>query len=139
MPPFLTLAKYAGFGLLILLVLGGAFMLRDELIEKGMNIVKAQDNAALVKAQQEQATRDAVLIASQNAYINDLQNSSANVKERIRVVQAPCKDDGAGDPRVRDTVDWLRGKLTPRGVAPDSGPQPKDPVRPPGSPIPLIR
>lgn len=121
----LTIAKFVGIGLLVALVLGGAFMLRHELIEKGKNLVYAQDNAALLKAQKEQAARDALLIASQNSYINDLQNSGSTVKEKIRVVQAPCTNDGRGDPRLDDTADWVRGRLAADPLQAPGEPQPK--------------
>ncbi len=99
-------------------------MLRDSLIEKGENIIKAQDNAALVKAQQEQSARDAVLIRAQNEYINDLQSSGQTVKERIRVVQAPCANDGLGDPRLGDTLDWVRKQLQGGGGPANGGAKP---------------
>lgn len=108
--PWLTVIKLVGVGLLVLLVVGGAWMLRDELIAKGENIIKAQDNAALVRDQREQAKRDAVLIASQNSYINDLQSAGSVVKEKIRVVQGPCVKDGTDDPRLGDLSDWMRGR-----------------------------
>lgn len=117
----LATLKIIGVAILIALLAGGAWMLRDELIAKGENIIKAQDNAALVKAQKDQTARDAVLIASQNAYINDLQNAGTAVKEKIRVVQAPCTGDGAGDPRLGIFNDWMRSRPGNSG-APSSGP-----------------
>jgi hypothetical protein len=123
--PSLTALKFIGVGILVLLVVGGAWMLRDELIDKGMNLVKAQDNAALVKAQADQAKSDALRIAAQNDYINLLQSSGNSVKEKIRVVPSQtCLDDGRSDPRVGDTVDWLRGGSAD-SVAPDGRPQPQ--------------
>lgn len=112
-----TMVKAAAIGIVVLIVVGMAWMLRNELIEKGENIIKAQDNAALVKAQQEQTARDAVLIASQNSYINDLQNAGTAVKEKIRVVQAPCTGDGAGDPRLGIFNDWMRSRAGDSGAA----------------------
>lgn len=136
MPAFAipTAVKAAFMGILLLLVVGGAWMLRDELIAKGENIIKAQDNAALVKAQADQAKRDAVLIASQNDYINTLQNSGNTVKEKIRVVQAPCgPNDGRGDARLDDAASWVRGQLAPGGVPAAGGPQPKAAVPTPSA------
>lgn len=126
-----TMVKAAAIGIVVLIVVGMAWMLRNELIEKGENIIKAQDNAALVKAQQEQTARDAVLIASQNSYINDLQNAGTAVKEKIRVVQAPCTGDGAGDPRLGILNDWLQQRAG-GGGAPNSGPASQGTVRAPG-------
>lgn len=133
---WLTILKFVGIGVVVLLILGGAWMLRNELIEKGKNIVYAQDNAALVKAQKEQATRDAILIASQTSYINDLQNAGTVVKEKIRVVQAPCVNDGRGDPRLDDTADWVRGRLTADPFQTPGGPQPKAAMPTPITPTP---
>lgn len=118
---WLTVAKIGGV-LIALLVVGGIlWTVRAELIAKGENIIKAQDLAATVKAQEEQKKRDDLLIASQNTYIVDLQNQGAVVKEKIRVVQAPCVKDGADDPRLGDVVDWLRSRPAPGGSATDSG------------------
>lgn len=119
----LAIAKFVGIGLFVALVVGGAFMLRHELIEKGKNLVYAEDNAALVKAQKEQIANDARLVEEQKHYIADLQRSGVQVKETIRVVQAPCKNDGRGDPRLDDTADWVRGRLTgDRFPSPDRRP-----------------
>ncbi len=107
---WLTILKFVGIGLVVALVAGGAWMLRNELIEKGKNIVYAQDNAARLKAQDEQTARDKVLIDAQNNYINDLQNQGVQIKEKIRVVQGPCTKDGTDDPRLGDLSDWLRSR-----------------------------
>lgn len=99
------------YGIIAAVVLGGAWMLRDELIDKGKNLVYAQDNAAILKAQKQQAADDAQRLKAQAVYIEHLEASAATVKEKIRVVQVPssaCKDDGRSDPRLGDTVDWLR-------------------------------
>lgn len=128
MPFALPSMLKVGAVLVVLLIVGAIlYTVRAELIAKGENIIKAQDNAALVKAQQEQSARDAVLIASQNAYINDLQNAGTAVKEKIRVVQAPCTGDGAGDPRLGIFNDWLRSRAGDSGPA-NGGTQPKAPV-----------
>ena len=132
----LTILKFVGIGLLVLLVVGGAYMLRHELIEKGKAIVYAQDNAARVKAQDEQTARDALLITAQNSYINDLQNQGVQIKEKIRVVQGPCIKDGTDDPRLGDLSDWLRSRPprdygeANRGRPPQGGmPTPLAPAR----------
>ena len=125
MPFALPSMLKVGAILVVLLIVGAVlWTVRAELIDKGENIVKAQDNAALVKAQADQARRDAVLIASQNSYINDLQNAGTAVKEKIRVVQAPCTGDGAGDPRLGIFDDWMRSRANDNGAA-ASGRQPK--------------
>lgn len=121
----ISTARLIIYGIVAAIVLGGAFMLRHELIEKGKNIVYAQDNAARLKAQEEQAKRDALLIASQNSYIVDLQNSGSTVKEKIRVVQAPCDKDGLGDPRLGLFNDWLQLRRAGDNGAPNGGPAPK--------------
>lgn len=107
----ISVTRLVIYGIIAAVVIGVLFMLRHELIEKGRNLVYAEDNAARVKAQDEQAVRDKTLIAAQNSYIVDLQNSGQTVKERIRVVQAPCDKDGLGDPRLDDAADWVRGRL----------------------------
>jgi hypothetical protein len=132
--PAIPSAVKIGAVLVVLLIVGAIlWAVRAELIDKGENIIKAQDNAALVKAQQDQAKRDAVLIASQNAYINDLQNAGTAVKEKIRVVQAPCVGDGRDDPRLGDTVDWLRA-IPAGGISATGGSQPQTAVPPPRLP-----
>ncbi len=103
----------------VLFVVGAVlWTVRAALIEKGENIIKAQDNAALVKANAEQMKRDAILVEHQNAYINDLQNQGVRIKETIRVVQGPCKDDGLGDARLKLFDEWVRSR---RGAG-DNGP-----------------
>lgn len=121
----ISVARLVIYGVIAAIVLGGAFMLRHELIEKGKNLVYAQDNAARVKAQDEQAARDAVLIASQNGYINDLQNQGVQIKEKIRVVQGPCIKDGTDDPRLGDLSDWLRARPSRNSGTADSGRPPQ--------------
>ncbi len=108
----------------VLFVVGAVlWTVRAALIEKGMNIIKAEDNAALVKANAEQMARDKILVEHQNAYINDLQNQGVQIKEKIRYVQAPCDKDGLGDPRLGLFDEWVRSRRqgdnsqTPSGSA----------------------
>ena len=130
---WLQVLKIGGVALLLILVAGGAYALRHELIEKGKNIVYAQDNAARVKAQQDQMRRDALLVTAQNEYINQLQNSGIEVKEKIRVVQGPCVKDGTDDPRLGDTIDWLRSRSPNNNNAASSGSPAQRAVSPAGT------
>lgn len=118
----LTIAKFVGIGLAVVIVLGGAFMLRHELIEKGKAYVYAQDNAARVKAQEEQTARDRATLDQQRKYIERLELSGVQIKEQIRVVQAPCDKDGLGDPRLGLFDDWMRSRRAGDNRAPDGGP-----------------
>ena len=79
----------------------------------------------MVKAQKEQMAKDAVLVRDQKAYIDSLESRGVEVKERIRVVQAPCVKDGADDPRLGDTVDFLRSRSANNNSAAPGGPPPK--------------
>ena len=133
MSPF-TIAKLVGGGLIVLIVGVLLWTVREELIQKGENIIKAQDNAALVKAQKDQIANDARLVSQQKEYIAELQASGTQIKERIRVVAAPCAKDGADDPRLRDTVDWLRGRGTPNSLPAGGGPAAQGTVPPPRLP-----
>jgi hypothetical protein len=107
--------KVAGACAVVAIISVVLFDLRHELIEKGKNIVYAQDYAETIKAQKEQAKKDAKLIEDQTSYIIALENSKTTVKEKVRVVQAPCDKDGRGDPRLDDAADWVRNRLLPPG------------------------
>lgn len=120
----ISTARLVIYGIVAAVVLAGAFMLRHELIEKGKNIVYAEDNAARVKAQDEQSARDRATLDSQRKYIERLELSGVQIKETIRVVQGPCKDDGVGDPRFGLFNEWL--KL--RRQQGDNGPPPDRPA-----------
>lgn len=116
----ISTARLVIYGIVAIVVLGGAFMLRHELIEKGKAIVYAEDNAARVKAQEDQIRRDAATVDSQRKYIERLELSGVQIKETIRVVQGPCKDDGAGDPRFGLFNEWLKlRRQGDNGTAPD--------------------
>lgn len=112
------------YGIIAAAVIGVLFMLRHELIEKGKNLVYAEDNAARVKAQEKQTADDAVRIRDQQKAIADLTNSGNTVKERIKYVQGPCKNDGSDDPRLGMFDEWLRGRSGDNGAA-GGGPPPK--------------
>lgn len=128
--PFIPSWLKIGGVLVVLLIVGSVlYTVRDELIAKGENIIKAQDNAALVKAQAEQAARDKILVEHQNAYIVDLQNQGVKIKETIRVVQAPCVGDGAGDPRLGLFDDWVRTRRQGGDIQAGGGPSAKGAVR----------
>ncbi len=116
--------------LVVLLVVGSVlYTVRAALIEKGENIIKAQDNAALVKANAEQMARDKILVEHQNAYINDLQNQGVQIKEKIRYVQAPCDKDGLGDPRLGLFDEWVRSRRSNNNEQAPSGSAAKGAVR----------
>jgi hypothetical protein len=128
----LLIAKLVGGGLIVAIVVGGAFMLRHELIEKGKNIVYAQDNAARLKAQDEQ-------IAGDQLRIEDLQEANrrrvlegSTIKETIRVVQGPCTKDGADDARLKQFHDWLRTRPPYDSRSTDDRRPAKTAVPPPG-------
>ncbi len=118
-------------GILVVLLIVGSILytVRAALIEKGENIIKAQDNAALVKANAEQMARDKILVDHQNAYIVDLQNQGVKIKETIRVVQGPCKDDGLGDARLKLFDEWVRSRRQGDNSPAPSGSAAKGAVR----------
>lgn len=130
----ISTARLVIYGIIAAIVLGGAFMLRHELIEKGKNLVYAEDNAALVKAQKAQIENDGKLVVDQKAYIDHLESKGEVVKENIRYVQAPCVKDGADDPRLGDVVDWLRRDKSANSVQAPGGPAAKGAVPPPRLP-----
>lgn len=105
---WLTILKFVGIGLVVALVLGGAWMLRDELIAKGKNIVYAQDNAARVRAQDEQIAGDAQRVADLQENNRKLAAAGKTIKKEIQLVAGPCTNDGAGDPRLKLFDDWLQ-------------------------------
>ncbi len=132
--PSIAVLKIIGVGILVLIIAGGAWMLRDELIEKGKNLVYAQDNAAIVKAQQQQTKDDAERLKGQAVYIEHLEAQGTQIKEKIRYVQAPCVGDGTTDSRLGDVVDWLRGRPAPGAISPSSGQPAQGNVPPPKLP-----
>lgn len=129
MPFAIPSAVKVGAVLVALLVVGAIlYTVRAELIEKGKNIVYAEDNAARVKAQEEQAVRDRATLDSQRKYIERLELSGVQIKEQIRVVQAPCDKDGLGDPRLGLFDDWMRARRAGDNGAPNGGPPPQGAV-----------
>lgn len=106
----LTIAKLVGIGLVVALVTGGAFMLRHELIEKGKNIVYAEDNAARVKAQEKQIADDAQRVADLQEQARRLSAAGRQIKKEIQRVPAPCIKDGADDARLQQFDQWLRSR-----------------------------
>lgn len=130
----ISVTRLVVYGIITAAVIGVLFMLRHELIEKGKNLVYAEDNAALVKAQQKQTADDAERLKAQGVYIEHLESQGTQIKEKIRYVQAPCIGDGAADPRLGDVVDWLRGRPAPGAVSPLGGQPSKGDVPPPHLP-----
>lgn len=129
--PSLATIKLIGLAIGIAIVVGLAIAYRDSLIEKGKNIIYAEDNAALVLAQKKQIENDTALVRDQKVYIDHLESAGGTVKEKIRYVQGPCIKDGADDPRLGDTVDFLRGEQAPDSIPPQGGPAPDRKMRPP--------
>ena len=128
----LTIAKFVGIGLVVALVAAGAFMLRHELIEKGKNYVYAQDNAARVKAQEKQIADDTQRVADLQEQARRLASQGRQIKKEIHLVQGPCANDGAGDPRLKQFNDWLLSR-------PPTNSGPADNRRPPETAVPKTR
>lgn len=110
----IAIAKLVGGVAAIALVGGLLWMVRDALIEKGMNIVQAQNNAAIVKAQAEQESKDKVTINQQRKYIERLEESGVKIVQQVRNVPGPCTNDGRGDTRLDAISDWVRDSLQQR-------------------------
>lgn len=130
----LSWLKIGGIAVALIAIAAGALAYRHELIEKGKNIVYAEDNAALVKAQKAQIENDAKLVVDQKIYIDHLESKGEVIKENIRYVQAPCVKDGADDPRLGDVVDWLRRGKPADSLQAPGGPSPQREVPPPRLP-----
>lgn len=97
-------------GVGVLAIAAGALAYRHELIEKGKNIVYAQDNAARVKAQEKQIADDAERVADLQEQARKLGAAGRQIKKEIHLVQGSCPNDGAGDPRLKQFNDWLRSR-----------------------------
>lgn len=102
--------KIAGIGIAVVAIVAGALAYRHELIEKGKNIVYAQDNAARVKAQDKQIADDAERVADLEERARKLSALGRQVKKEIERVPGPCIKDGADDPRLQQFDQWLRSR-----------------------------
>lgn len=107
---WLSIAKFVGIGLVVALVAAGALAYRHELIEKGKNIIYAEDNAARVKAQEKQIADDAQRVADLQEQARKLGAAGRQIKKEIHLVKGSCPNDGAGDPRLKQFNDWLRSR-----------------------------
>lgn len=130
----LAIAKLVG-GVAAIVVIGGIlWTVRDSLIDKGMNIVYAQNNAAILKAQADQTSKDKATLDQQRKYIERLELSGVQIKETVRETQAPCKGDGVGDPRLDAVGDWVRDALSSGPGSTQGGPPTKGTVPSTGAP-----
>lgn len=107
----LTAIKFIAAGIVVAAIIAVAVAYRHELIEKGKNIVYAEDNAARVKAQEKQIADDAQRVEDLQEQARKLSAQGRQVKvelrDQIKYVQTTCPKDGAGDPRLKQFNDWL--------------------------------
>lgn len=102
--------KLIAIGLAVVAISIGALAYRHELIEKGKNLVYAEDNAARVKAQEKQIADDAQRVADLQEKTRQLGSQGRQIKKEIQLVQGPCVKDGADDARLKQLNDWLQSR-----------------------------